>query len=100
MKELCEGKISLAVVFIIVIIIAPSLILLFYFTAGSSDYTGLPATLTFGSQDNLECVEVTIVNDEEPEACERFMYQFSAQGGRVSLPSGSVLINDDDREFQ
>ena len=65
---------------------------------GDSDFIGLPATLTFGPQENFKCVEITIVNNEVPEACERFVYQFSTQGGRVSLPSGSVLINDDDRE--
>ena len=67
-------------------------------SSGSSDYTGVPSTLMFGP-DFRQCFNLTIVDDNITEPCERFMYDIDNVGGLLSLQTVTVTINDDEREL-
>ena len=66
-------------------------------SSGSSD-TVAPSTLVFGP-DFRQCFNLTIVDDNIAEPCERFMYDIDNVGGLLSLQTVTVTINDDDREL-
>ena len=58
----------------------------------------MPETLSFGPEDSQLCVvSLIVVDDDETELCERFIFQFTTQNPRVTLPaSPEITINDND----
>ena len=49
--------------------------------------------------DSRQCFNLTIVDDNITEPCERFMYDIDNVGGLLSLQSVTVTINDDERKL-
>ena len=74
------------------------------FTIASADYTSKSVDLMFGSSNKKQCVLISILNDTVPEVPEHFRVVLSMttpQAGVILTPdSATVVINDDDGEYQ
>ena len=74
------------------------------FTIASADYTSKSVDLMFGPRNNKRCVVIPVLNDTVPEAPEHFRVALSMttpQAGVILTPdSATVVINDDDGEYQ
>ena len=74
------------------------------FKIASADYTSKSVDLMFGSSNNKRCVVIPVLNDTVPEDPEHFSVVVSMTtplAGVILTPdSATVVINDDDGEYQ
>ena len=74
------------------------------FTIASADYTSKSVDLIFGSSNKKRCVVIPVLNDTVPEVPEHFSVVVSMTtplAGVILTPdSATVVINDDDGEYQ
>ena len=73
-------------------------------TIASADYTSKSVDLMFGPSNNKRCVLIPVTNDMVPEVPEHFSVVLSMAtplAGVILTPdNASVVINDDDGEYQ
>ena len=75
------------------------MVLIFFFSV-PSDYSSVSQDLTFSQSSSRECVNVSIVNDDELENEEEFRMTLTTGEDRVNLDPNTttVRITDDDGE--
>ena len=83
--------------YVLVQLVSSFLSFVFHFTcsAGSNDYSGVPATMTFSRCNQRKCVDVSVKNDAIVENTESFSIRLTRPSGldsRITLTSTATVV--------